>query len=238
MAVMGNVAVIPARGGSKRLPRKNIKPLGGLPMIAFSISAAIDSGVFAKVVVSTDDDEIAAVAARYGADVPFMRQTDLADDHTPVSAVTCQMVSWLAERGETFDRVAQLMPNCPLRTAEDVRDSLSAFAAQPHRAQVSVTRYGWQNPWWALQRNEIGAAEPMFPDMLQRRSQDLPALYCPTGAVWWATSAALLDNNTFHLSQRALFELPWERGIDIDDGADFELAELLLARRRASEGHV
>ncbi|HET8984304.1 MAG TPA: acylneuraminate cytidylyltransferase family protein [Trueperaceae bacterium] len=228
---MSNLAVIPARGGSKRVPRKNVKLLGGVPMIAYSIEAALRSGVVDTVVVSTDDEGIAGIARELGATVPFLREATLADDHTPVSAVTSQMVAWLGERGELFDMVAQLLPNCPLRTAEDVRDSHDAFVAQPHAAQVSVTRYGWQNPWWALERDETGAARPLFADKLMQRSQDLPPLFCPTGAVWWATTEALLEHGTFHLQRRALFELAWEHGVDIDDEADFELAEVLLARR-------
>jgi N-acylneuraminate cytidylyltransferase len=144
------------------------------------------------------------------------------------------MVAWLGERGEAFDTVAQLLPNCPLRTAEDVHASFAAFVSQPHAAQVSVTRYGWQNPWWALERDETGAAKPLFADKLMQRSQDLPTLYCPTGAVWWATTEALLEYGTFHLQRRALFELDWEHGVDIDEEADFELAEVLLSRRASA----
>lgn len=229
--LVGNLAVIPARGGSKRVPRKNIKALAGMPMLSYTIRAAQDSGVFERIIVNTDDSEIADVAQRFGAEVPFLRHPDIADDHTPVSTVTHQTLTWLADRGEQFERVAQLLPNCPLRTAEDVRDSLLAFEAQPHLSQVSVTRYGWQNPWWALRVDSTGAAQPVFADMLLQRSQDLPVLFCPTGAVWWAKSKTLLEAGTFHIPERALFELRWENGVDIDDDADFELAELLLARR-------
>jgi len=233
---MSNVAVIPARGGSKRVPRKNVKPLAGVPMIVYSIRAALESGVFERVIVSTDDEAIADVARSHGATVPFLRGQHLSDDHTPVSAVTQQMLAWLVQAGEVFDNVAQLLPNCPLRTAQDVSDSLAAFVAQPHQSQVSVTRYGWQNPWWALERDATGAARALFPDKLMQRSQDLPTLFCPTGAVWWATSDALLEHGTFHLERRGLFELEWEHGVDIDDDADFELAEVLLARQAAGRG--
>lgn len=232
---MTNLAVIPARGGSKRLPRKNVLLLAGEPLIAHSIRAAITSGVFDKVVVSTDDLEIAEVARRYGAEVPFMRDPHLADDHTPVSQATVDAVTRLLAHGFTFDRVAQLMPNCPLRNADDVRDSLAAFDAQAFASQVSVTRYGWQNPWWALERGPDGAARPLFQEQLMRRSQDLPALFCPTGAVWWADATALMNHGTFHLHERALFELPWHRAVDIDDSDDFELATWLIRRHGNGE---
>lgn len=228
---MSNLAVIPARGGSKRVPRKNVRLLAGLPMIAYSIRAALASGLFEHVIVSTDDEQIASIASDFGARVPFLRDSRIADDHTPVSTVSHHVVSWLANRGERFERIAQLLPNCPLRTADDVKDSYQAFISQEHHAQVSVTRYGWQNPWWALMTDDSGAAKPLFEDKLLQRSQDLPTLYCPTGAVWWADSYALEEHGTFHLARRGLFELHWEHGVDIDDEADFQLAELLLMRR-------
>src|SRR5690554_6678516 len=182
---MGNLAVIPARGGSKRLPRKNVMPLAGEPMIAHTIRAAVDSALFDLVVVSTDDEEIAAVAREFGAAVPFRRAAELADDHIFVSAVTLDTVRRLEQDGLRFGAVAQLMANCPLRDAADVIGSQHAFAATPHEAQVSVTKYGWLNPWWALQRDEQGNARPVFEEQLRKRSQDLPPLFCPTGAVWW-----------------------------------------------------
>src|SRR5690606_28690736 len=126
----GNLAVIPARGGSKRLPRKNLLPLGGLPMIAHTIRAAVDAGCFDRVVVSTDDPELAAVAMEHGAEVPFMRDAAIADDHTPVSAAAVDALQRLAAVGESYDRVSLLLPNCPLRDADDVRASYDAFLAQ------------------------------------------------------------------------------------------------------------
>jgi N-acylneuraminate cytidylyltransferase len=230
-APRGSLAVIPARGGSKRLPRKNLLPLGGLPMVAHTIRAATRSGCFARVVVSTDDPELAAVAREHGAEVPFMRDARLADDHTPVSAVAVDALRRLASQSERYELVSLLLPNCPLRDAEDVRASYAAFLAQPFAAQVSVCRYGWLNPWWALRRGEDGAAAPLFPEALKRRSQDLPPLFCPTGAVWWSRADALIEHGTFHQEPRALFELPWDHAVDIDDEADLRLAEALLAMR-------
>lgn len=228
---MARLAVIPARGGSKRLPHKNVRTLAGKPMLAYTVEAALASGLFDMVVVSTDDREIAAVAAEHGAQVPFLRQAALADDFTPVSAVTLDALSRLDGDGQRFDEVAQLMANCPLRDAEDVKASLAAFQATPHEAQVSVTSYGWLNPWWALQRDEEGAAKAVFEERLRSRSQDLPPLFCPTGAIWWISADALRREGTFHIRRRAMFELAWHKAVDIDDQADFELAELLLRAR-------
>jgi len=227
----GNLAVIPARGGSKRLPRKNLLPLGGLPMIAHTIRAAVDAGCFDRVVVSTDDPELAAVAMDHGAEVPFMRDAAIADDHTPVSAAAVDALQRLAAVGESYGRVSLLLPNCPLRDADDVRASYDAFLAQPFAAQVSVCRYGWLNPWWAMRRGDDGAAAPLFPEALKQRSQDLPALFCPTGAVWWSRADALLEHGTFHQEPRSLFELSWEHAVDIDDEGDLRMAEAIFAMR-------
>lgn len=225
------LAVIPARGGSKRIPGKNIRALAGRPAIAYTIDAALESGVFARVVVSTDSDEIAEVALRSGAEVPFVRDASIADDHTPVSLVTVDALERLDPDGTTFHAVAQLMANCPLRTAADVRDSLAQFAAGGAPAQLSVTRYGWLNPWWAMRRDASNVLEPLFGREATARSQDLPDLFCPTGAIWWATASTLRRERTFHVSGRTGWELPWWRAVDIDTMDDWRMAELLLERQ-------
>lgn len=224
------LAVIPARGGSKRIPGKNIRQLGGRPAIAYTIDAALASGVFARVVVSTDSDEIADVALRYGAEVPFMRDPSLADDHTPVSLVTVDALERLDPRGTAFRYVAQLMPNCPLRNADDVRDSFAQYTRSGSVAQLSVTRFGWLNPWWAMTRDASLVLHPLFEREATMRSQDLPELYCPTGAIWWATAGTLRLERTFHVAGRTGWELPWWRALDIDTMDDWRMAELLLER--------
>jgi N-acylneuraminate cytidylyltransferase len=140
LTVSGALAVIPARGGSRRVPRKNIREMHGRPVLAYSVEAALGSNLFARVVVSTDDAEIADVARSLGADVPFLREASLADDVTPVSRATIDVVDRLAEGGEAYLEVCQLMPNCPLRTAEDVVASHRQFTGQPAEAQISVAR--------------------------------------------------------------------------------------------------
>lgn len=225
---MNAVAVIPARGGSKRIPRKNVRVLGGRPMLAYTIDAALDSQLFERVIVSTDDATIAAVAEQLGAEVPFMRPADFADDHTPASLVTLGVVRQLGL--DNSQPVAQLLPNCPLRTAEDVRASYRQFVESGSEAQLSVTRYGWLNPWWAFTIDNQRLT-PLFEKQLKARSQDLPTLYCPTGAIWWTTVGTLRREETFHTAQRTGWELPWRRAVDVDDEDDWQLAELLLERR-------
>lgn len=230
---MRSVAVIPARGGSKRLPGKNIRPLLGLPAIAYSIRAAIESGEFDRVIVSTDSSEIAAVATAHGAEVPFVRDASLSDDHTPVSAVTVDALERI-DPDRTYVHVAQLMPNCPVRTAADVRASHAQFIATGAGSQLSVTRFGWQNPWWAMRRGSSMVLDPLFKDQVTQRSQDLPDLFCPTGAIWWATAETLRRERTFHIPGRTGWEIPWQRAVDIDTADDWAMAEAMLRAGYAS----
>lgn len=224
------LAVIPARGGSKRLPRKNLLPLAGKPLLAYTVQAAVASGAFERVVVSTDDDEIASVAAACGAE-PLMRPARLADDHTPSSEVTLAALAALGGSAR-HPVVAQLLPNCPLRDADDVRSSWAAFRRSGARSQVSVAPYGWQVAWWAVKLGETGGLEPLHPEALSARSQDLPPAYCPTGAIWWSSAAELEATGTFYGPGVRGEPLAWEHAIDIDEAADLALAEALLAVRR------
>lgn len=241
------LAVIPARGGSKRVPGKNIRQLCGRPAIAHTIEAALESGVFERVVVSTDSAEIAAIAREYGAEVPFVREAGLADDHTPVSLVTVDALERLDPAGDHYGCVSQLMPNCPLRTADDIRASYQQFAATAAGvgagagavggagAQLSVMRFGWLNPWWAMERSDDLALKPLFGDRATQPSQSLPELYCPTGAVWWARSEVLRVARTFHVPGRTGWEITWQHGVDVDTEDDWAMAELLAQRTLIAE---
>lgn len=229
------LAVIPARGGSKRIPGKNTRPLAGRSILAYTIAAALDSGLFERVVVSTDSEEVADIAVQYQAEVPFLREALLADDFTPVSAVTVDMLVRLDPAGDKFASVAQLMPNCPLRTASDVEDSHNQFVDTGAESQISVVRYGWQNPWWAMRREQSFELTPLFKEQMGVRSQDLPELFCPTGAIWWARAETLRQTKTFHCENRKGWEIPWQRGVDIDTLEDWAMAETLLALRASRD---
>ena len=226
------VAVIPARGGSKRLPRKNIRPLLGMPILGYTIAAARDCGLFAEVIVSTDSEEIAQLARELGADVPFLRDPQLSDDFTPASLVTVDALQRIDPDGTRYQYAAQLMPNCPLRTASDVLDSFHQFEATHAESQISVTRFGWQNPWWAMLRDVDCRLKPLFGERSMARSQDLPELFCPTGAIWWATCECLRRNRTYHTPDKTGWTIPWPRGLDIDTAEDWAMAEALMASAR------
>jgi pseudaminic acid cytidylyltransferase len=234
----GTLAVIPARAGSKRLPGKNIRVLCGLPALAYTIAAARDSGLFSLVLVSTDNETIAEIATRHGADVPFLRAAALADDETPVSSVTVDALLRVDRSGRRFNCVAQLMPNCPLRDAADVRDSFEQFVETEASAQLSVARFGWQTPWWAMRRGDDFTLAPLFPQEAVARGQDLPSVFCPTGAIWWARADTLREAGTFHVPGRTGWEIDPVHAIDIDTEDDWRLAEALMEQRRASHGEV
>jgi N-acylneuraminate cytidylyltransferase len=236
----GQLAVIPARGGSKRIPGKNIRDLLGKPVIAYTIEAAIQSGLFQRVVVTTDSEAIADIARSYGAEVPFLRAGDLANDHVPVSEATNDALNRVDPDGREFWCVAQLMPTCPLRTADDVRTSYLQFVESGADSQLSVTRFGWQNPWWAVRRGTNYMLEPFFKEEITARSQDLPDLFCPTGAVWWAKADVLRREGTYHTTGRTGWEIPWQRGVDIDTEDDWSMAEVLqcLAAKKDAVSHV
>jgi N-acylneuraminate cytidylyltransferase len=223
------IAIIPARGGSKRVPGKNIRLLGGKPLIAYSIEAALKCGIFSRVVVSTDSEKIAVIAEEWGAEVPFSRSAEIADDVTPVSAVTVDALERLDPRGHTYSTVAQLMANCPLRTAEDLKASYVQFCSTGADSQISVVRYGWQNPWWAMKLDSGSyKLDPLFPREMTARSQDLPELFCPTGAIWWGRTAVIRHQKTFHIQERTGWEMAWQHAIDIDTPEDFQFAETIF----------
>ena len=226
------IAIIPARGGSRRVPRKNIREMLGEPLIHYTVRSALQSDVFDRVLVSTDSREIADSAEMAGAEVPFLREAALADDVTPVSVATADMLKRLDPNGDLYAHVCQLMPNCPLRNAADLRDSYHQYLNTRAISQISVVRYGWQNPWWGMRRNSEFVLEPLFPDALKARSQDLPELFCPTGAVWWARTDVLLSNGTFHVKGRTGWEISWQHGMDIDTEEDWAMAELLMRLER------
>ena len=152
--VKKNIAIILARGGSKRLLKKNILDFGGKPLIAWSIEAAIKSKMFTKILVSTDSKRIADISIKYGAEVPFLRNTN-SDDFSKSSIATYAALSQAENYWNMkFDIVTQLMANCPLRTGNDIRKSVKAFNKSKAPAQISCFKFGWMNPYWAVKINK------------------------------------------------------------------------------------
>jgi N-acylneuraminate cytidylyltransferase len=231
MVARRQIAIIPARGGSKRINRKNIVDFYGKPLLAWTIGAALQIGEFDRVVVSTDDPEVAEIAKEHGASVPFLRKR-YADDQSPVSLATIGTLEQLREvSGEDYDVVVQLMPNCPLRDHDHIAAALEHFSSRSARSQISCFKFGWMNPWWAAKLNEDGRPTSLFPEALKMRSQDLPELFCPTGAIWIAQVPHLYEHQTFHTPERVYFPMPWQSAIDIDDHEDLLMAKALFLMR-------
>jgi N-acylneuraminate cytidylyltransferase len=231
------IAIIPARGGSKRIPRKNIIPFNGKPMIAWTIDAALQSGMFSRVLVSTDDEEIRQVSIQAGAQVPFLRQAAF-DDHSTSSEATLGALRQAEQHwGDTYTSVTQLMANCPLRHCADIQDAVSHFEQSSAPAQISCFKFGWMNPWWAVQLSPEGKPTYAFPEIRDSRSQDLPPLYCPTGAIWIASVTALKQCGTFYAPEHVFHPMHHISAVDIDDHDDLIMAQA-FARLRQTEAAI
>jgi CMP-N,N'-diacetyllegionaminic acid synthase len=221
------VGLVTARGGSKRLPRKSVLPLAGKPMIAWTIDAACDSAALARVIVSTDDDEIAGIARAHGADVPFVRPTELGLDDSDHVAVVEHALDWLVEHeGVEPDYVMLLQPTSPLRTAEDIDACVSLARDTGAAAVVSVTAMKPQ-PDLALRVSADGTLEHAFPD-LDRGGEPLVA---PNGAVYLNRVASLRADRAFIPNGARGYLMPSERSLDVDTQWDFTLAEAALQGR-------
>jgi CMP-N-acetylneuraminic acid synthetase len=220
------IAIIPARGGSKRIPNKNIVEFFGKPMIAWTIEAAIQSGIFDTILVSTDDLQIAEIAISYGAQVPFLRE-EASDDFSPVALATVAAIKQMEQyNNKKYDTVVQLMANCPLRSSNSIIKMYQEFVKNPQESILSSFHYGMFNPWWAHTLNDSNNAAPLFTDDLRNmRSQDQSRLYCPTGAIWISDMNELLKNNTFYSNDYRFYPISWLEAVDIDDIDDLKLAK-------------
>ena len=229
---MPRIAIIPARGGSKRIPGKNIIDFDGKPMVAWTIEAALESDCFDRILVSTDSEEIAELSIAVGASVPFLRREN-AGDTAASSLATISALKQAEEHWQTrYELVAQLMPNCPLRSAAHVNAAMGNFQRHNIKYQISCFRFGWMNPWWAVKLDAEMAPIQLFPEALNTRSQDLEDLYCPSGAIWIAGREELIEANTFYGPGHRFFPMDWIGAVDIDDMDDYQMA---LACKRMSK---
>lgn len=233
LRVLGLVA---ARGGSKGLPGKNIKPLLGRPLIAWTIGAALAAPSLDAVVVSTDDADIAAAAQSAGARVPFMRPPELAGDTASSVDVVLHAIDTLAQAGERFDLVVLLEPTSPLREADDIERSLALLVSERVEAVVSVCRAEAVHPAFMYRRDERGRLQPFLerqPTGLRR--QEIEALYFLEGTVYVSRIEALRSRRSFYHEQTASYEVPKWKSLEIDDMDDFLMVEALLKHRGRKE---
>ena len=219
------LAVIPARGGSKGVPRKNIREIAGKPLIAWTIEAAKKSAYIDRLVLSSDDAEIIEVAESWGCEAPFVRPADLARDDTPGIDPVLHALKELPG----YDYVVLLQPTSPLRTEEDIDGCIARCEEKLAPACVSVTEPA-HHPQWMFTLDE---AEVLAPISEQRgvRRQDLPAVYALNGAVYVAQSAALFETRSFLGEGAHGYVMPFSRSIDIDTEQDLALATCLLQQQ-------
>jgi pseudaminic acid cytidylyltransferase len=225
------LAIIPARGGSKRIPRKNIKPFFGQPMIAYSIKAALTCGLFDKIIVSTDDDEIAEVAQKFGAQVPFIRPRELSDDHAGTGAVIIHALSWLAQRGEDYKACCCIYATAPLLRPERLTQGWEALQQQDKRFAFSITSYGFPIQR-ALRQTKDGSVDMFWPENLMTRSQDLEPAYHDAAQFYWGWSDAFMNDEVTFSPISAPVILPRAEVVDIDTPEDWDLAERAYAALR------
>lgn len=222
------LALIPARGGSKGLPGKNIKVLAGKPLLAWSIRQARECPFVDRVIVSTDSRKIAGVARRYGADVPFLRPRHLATDRAKTMGAILHALDWLEQNGERYDLLLLLQPTSPLRASRDIAGVLRTFFARKAAAVVSVTR-AEHPPLWTNTLPRDGCMKNFLrPEILGKNRQELPVFYRLNGAVYLADVRYLKKTRTFFGKKTFAYVMPPERSTDIDTETDFRLAEIQL----------
>lgn len=221
------IAVIPARGGSKRIPRKNIKPFGGLPMIAWSIRAAFASQCFDRIIVSTDDDEISKVAQAHGAEVPFVRPAELSDDHTGTIAVVAHAIEWQNAHSTAATDVCCLYATAPFVQPSDIAHGYEVLRSSEADYAFSVTSYAF--PIQRAIRITPSQRVQMFqPEHFTTRSQDLEEAWHDAGQFYWGRAHAWLTHQPVFTEAAAPVPLPRYRVQDIDTPEDWERAEWLL----------
>jgi len=219
-----NIAVIPARGGSKRIPKKNIKEFFGKPIIAYSIEAAQQTELFDRIVVSTDDEEIAQVAKHYGAEVPFIRPKKLSDDYTGTTEVIGHAAQWFRDNGEKVDYVCCIYATAPFLKAEYIEKGYRILVEEHAPYVFSVTEYEFP-----IQRSVVldktGSIKPYFPEYIGHRSQDLEKVYHDAGQFYWGAADAFISGKSLYSGESLPVILPRYLVQDIDDEEDWIQAE-------------
>jgi pseudaminic acid cytidylyltransferase len=221
-----DIAVIPARSGSKRIPRKNIKEFCGRPMIAWAISAAIDSNLFEKIIVSTDDAEIAEVAREYGAETPFVRPVELSDDYVGTVPVVAHAINEIIKNDFVSENVCCIYPCTPFLQPIDLIESHSLLRTSDTDFVYPVVEY--MHPTYrAMLRTSNGEMQFVFPECELKRTQDLELTYHDAGQFYWGKADAWLANKRMHTAGIGMVFPSW-KFVDIDTEDDWYRAELIF----------
>ncbi len=221
---MKTLAMITARGGSKRIPRKNIKEFNGKPIIAYSIEAALGSGVFDEVMVSTDDEEIAEIARNYGAKVPFLRSEKTSNDFATTTDVIEEVLETYRERGEEYDIFCCIYPTAPFITSKRLKDAVEELAKSDADSLIPVVRFSYP-PQRAMEVHD-GRLVFRQPENLKKRSQDLEPHFHDAGQFYVVRSESFFKNHGIMVGDILPMELSELEVQDIDNEVDWKLAEL------------
>ncbi len=221
-----NVAVIPARGGSKRIPGKNIKPFAGKPMLAWSILAAKASGLFERIIVSTDAENIAHTALEYGAEVPFIRPANLSDDLAPTAPVFFHALDWVAKQGSMPNYACCIYPTAPFIRAEDLRRGLDILKHSGAPGALSVTTFAFPI-LRAFKLENNGSVAFNWPEHEMTRSQDLPEFYHDAGQFYWMNAPEFMRQKRLIMPGTMPIVLPRTQVQDLDTPEDWHMAELM-----------
>lgn len=220
---MSAIAIITARGGSKRIPHKNIRNFCGKPILAYSIEAARESGVFDEIMVSTDDPQIAKIAVSYGAAVPFLRSAETSNDTVSSSDAVAEVLQQYAKLGRRFSLVANLYPTAPFLTAAHLREAVMQLQNSDADTLVPVVRFSFPpQRGFLIQAGKLRAAQPEYSEA---RSQDLPAIYHDAGQFYLAKGDYFLARPRFYSDNMIPYELPEWDVQDIDTESDWKMAE-------------
>ncbi|MBU0482015.1 MAG: acylneuraminate cytidylyltransferase family protein [Proteobacteria bacterium] len=217
-----NIAFIPARGGSKRLPKKNVIDFMGRPMFVYTVESALESDLFGKVVVSSDDDEILSISEAAGAEIS-VRPPHLATDEASVVEVCLDLLENERVSGRLWNVMTCLYATAPLRGSEDIRKVVELIVPGECEFAMAVSRYHFP-PQQALTRDKKGFLVPMWPDLVAKRSQDIPSLVVDNGSTYATLAKAFLQEKTFYGTTLKGVEMSWDKSVDIDTLADLELA--------------
>jgi|TARA_B100001093_G_scaffold520214_1_gene613690 N-acylneuraminate cytidylyltransferase len=221
-----NIAIIPARGGSKRIPKKNIKNFLGKPIISYSVELAIKSNLFNKVIVSTDCDEIAEIAKSYGAEVPFKRPKAISDDFSTLNEVLKHAIDFIENDGFLYDYVCCIYATAPLIEIDDIRRGLELIDTKKWESVIAATNFSYPI-FRSFEKDKKGGLKMVFPDHYSSRSQDLPEIFHDAGQFFWAKSEFLKKSPSGFNHNNTIIEIPNYRAQDIDTDEDWQRAELI-----------
>lgn len=221
---MSNVAIIPARGGSKRIPRKNIKLFLGKPIIAYSIETAINSGIFDYVMVSTDDAEIANIAKSYGAQVPFFRSHQTSNDFSTTADVIIEVLNELKNTGRDYDNSCCIYPTAPLLSEKSLVDAFNLLLTKNYNTVLPVCQFSY--PVQRALKMDESKVSMIWPENLNVRSQDLQKVYHDAGQFYWLKTSTFLENQKMFSENSGAVILNEIQVQDIDNETDWKMAEL------------